>query len=387
MPAKNTIFKQFRGFNSKENFMRLSILALLLSVLNGYIANAQNATNAPKYSNEFLSLGVGADAFGMGNAVVSTTAGANATYWNPAGLVNTNKWLEVSFMHSEYFAGIAKYDFLGVAHQIDEKSAFGFSAIRFGVDDIPNTTQLIDNNGVINYDNISRFSAGDYAFIGSYARRLGVEGLSFGGSIKVVYRQVGDFAKSYGFGLDAGLQYHLGKNWKFGFMARDVSSTFNAWVFDLSPEVQNTFINTGNAIPENGLEITLPRFILAAGGSFDIGEKGFKAGGEINLSATTDGRRNTLISAKPFSIDPNVGAFVGFRDLVKVRGGISNIQRFTDMDDQQTWGLQPHLGMGLTFKGFTLDYAFTRLGAAEANYYTHIFSVKLRLDKPQNAKK
>jgi len=387
MPAKNTIFKQFRCLIPKEFFMRRYFTVISLVFIYCGTAISQNTTNAPKYSNEFLSLGVGADAFGMGNSVVAQTSGANATYWNPAGLVNTNKWLEVSFMHSEYFAGIAKYDFLGFAHQIDEKSAFGFSAIRFGVDDIPNTTQLIDNNGVINYDNISRFSAGDYAFIGSYARRLSVEGLSFGGSVKVVYRQVGDFAKSYGFGLDAGLQYHLAKNWKFGFMARDVSSTFNAWVFDLSPEIQNTFINTGNAIPENGLEITLPRFILAAGGSFDIGEKGFKAGGEINLSATTDGRRNTLISAKPFSIDPNVGAFVGFRDLVRVRGGISNMQQFTDMDEKKYWGLQPHLGMGLTLKGFTLDYAFTRLGAADANYYTHIFSIRLRLDKPKNAQK
>ena len=31
----------------------------------------------------------------------------------------------LSFMHSEYFAGIAKYDYLAVAHAIDDKSALG----------------------------------------------------------------------------------------------------------------------------------------------------------------------------------------------------------------------------------------------------------------------
>jgi len=148
----------------------------LISLFTAFISltflHSQTTTIAPKYSNEFLSLGVGADAFGMGNAVVANTDNANSIYWNPAGLTNVNKWLEASFMHSEYFAGIAKYDYLGLAHTIDDKSAFGFAAIRFGVDDIPNTTQLIDNNGVINYDNISKFSAGDYAFDGFVCAKI-----------------------------------------------------------------------------------------------------------------------------------------------------------------------------------------------------------------------
>jgi hypothetical protein len=347
---------------------------------------AQNSV-APKYSNEFLSLGVGAEAFGMGNAVVAGTDNVNSIYWNPAGLTNCNKWLEVSFMHSEYFAGIAKYDFLGFSHAIDEKSAFGFAAIRFGVDDIPNTTQLIDNNGRINYDNVSSFTAGDYAFLTSYARKLKVPGMSLGGTMKVVYRKVGDFAKSWGFGLDAGWQYQLKKNWKFGVMARDVTSTFNAWVFDLNEETKNVFLSTGNELPENGLELTLPRIILATAGKFDIGSKGLFGGGEIDVDVTTDGKRNVLLKTGALSFDPHAGLYVGFKDFVKLRAGISSIQEFTNMDETTYWGFQPNLGLGLGFKGFSLDYAFTRLGDASANYYTHIFSIRLRLDKPQNANK
>lgn len=343
--------------------------------------------NTPKYSNEFLSLGVGAEAFGMGNAVVAGTDNANSIFWNPAGLTNCSKWLEVSFMHSEYFAGIAKYDFLGFSHAIDDKSTFGFAALRFGVDDIPNTTQLIDNNGKINYDNISSFTAGDYAFLASYARKLGVPGMSLGGTVKVVYRKVGDFAKSWGFGLDAGWQYKRSENWKFGIMARDVTSTFNAWVFDLDEETKNIFLLTGNALPQNGLEITLPRFIFASAAKFNVGEKGINLGGEIDLDVTTDGRRNVLLQSKTISADPHVGLFVGYKGLIKICGGISNVQQFTNMDESKYWGIQPNLGMGLTFKGFSLDYAFTRLGDASANFYTHIFSVRLRLDKPKNALK
>lgn len=51
---------------------------------------------APKYSNEFLSLGVGADAFSMGNAVVASTEGVNASYWNQLDSFNSRqKWKQV----------------------------------------------------------------------------------------------------------------------------------------------------------------------------------------------------------------------------------------------------------------------------------------------------
>ena len=160
-------------------------------------------TVAPKYSNEFLAIGVGADALGVGNAVVAQTNSVTSGYWNPAGLTHVDKWLDAGLMHAEYFAGIAKYDYLGLAHSIDQKSTVGFSAIRFGVDDIPNTTQLIDNEGNIDYDRITTFTAADYAFLFSYARKLTIEGLSVGGNFKVIHRKVGDFAKSWGFGLDA----------------------------------------------------------------------------------------------------------------------------------------------------------------------------------------
>lgn len=365
--------------------MLKNLVCLTFIILSSLEVQAQNLT--PKYSNEFLSLGVGAEAYGMGNAVVADVDDANALYWNPAGLVGVKKWAEVSFMHSEYFAGIAKYDYLAVAHAIDDKSALGLGFIRFGVDDIPNTTQLIDNNGAINYDNISSFSAGDYAFIGSYARTLKIPGLSLGGSAKVIYRQVGDFAKSWGFGLDLGLKYKRNEHLSLGVMARDISSTFNAWVFTLDESTQNVFLQTGNEIPENGLEITLPRLILAASTRYSLGSKGIYAGGELDIDITTDGRRNTLIKMNPFSLDPHFGVKIGFKELVQVRGGISSIQQFSNIDESQYWGMQPNLGLGVGFKGFSLDYAFTRLGASDANYYTHIFSIKLRLAKPKNAEK
>ncbi|HRD80451.1 MAG TPA: hypothetical protein PLL53_06815, partial [Saprospiraceae bacterium] len=51
-------------------------------MLCGFISNA----TAQKYSNEFLSIGVGARAQGMGMAVIAGGSDVTSGVWNPAGL-------------------------------------------------------------------------------------------------------------------------------------------------------------------------------------------------------------------------------------------------------------------------------------------------------------
>ena len=375
----------YKILNSMHTTKVKLLCGLLLCITTAHSQDTESPseTVAPKYSNEFLAIGVGADALGKGNAVVAQTDNVNSAYWNPAGLVGVDKWLEVSLMHSEYFAGIAKYDYLGLAHSIDDKSTIAFSAIRFAVDDIPNTTQLIDNNGNINYDNITLFTAADYGFLLSYARKTKYPGLNIGGTFKVIHRKVGDFAKSWGFGLDAGVQYKTKNNWQFGVMARDVTSTFNAWMFTLDQEMQEVFIATGNELPENGLELTLPRIILAGYKKFNLGEKGLYSSAELDLDVTTDGKRNTIIKSSVFSVDPHLGIEIGFKNYVAVRAGISNMQYVRDFEDKQSLNIQPNIGIGLNFKNFYLDYAFTDIGDVSVALYSHVISLRIKLNKPK----
>jgi hypothetical protein len=247
--------------------------------------------------------------------------------------------LQVGLMHAEYFGDIAKYDYGALAYKIDDKSNMAFSVIRFGVDDIPNTTELIDAGGNINYDRISSFSAVDYAFMASYARKMKDERLSIGANVKVIERSVGDFAQAWGFGLDFGVQYKLA-HFSFGAMARDISTTFNTWSYNLDDATKDAFIRTGNEIPENSIEITNPKLILGAAYQTKITSK-FGLLAEVNTDISTDGQRNVLISADPFSIDPHIGLEIDYRKMAYLRTGIGNIQKIKDFDGSETTNVQP----------------------------------------------
>ena len=359
--------------------MRYIIFLFLLvcSLLQVHEGKAQTTT--PKYSNEFLAIGVGARALGMGNAQVAHVNDATSGYWNPAGLLAVKSDYSLSLMHAEYFAGIAKYDYAGFTTRIDSVSALGISAIRFGIDDIPDTRYLFDANGTINYDNIRFFSAADYAFLLSYARKPSfLPGLSLGGNAKVVHRSVGKFANAWGFGLDTGAQYKTG-NWAFGLMVRDITTTFNAWTYN-SELLKDIYTQTGNEIPESSLEITLPRAVLGLARNFNI-SKNFSALLALDLISTFDGKRNVLLKSGFASMDPQFGFEFAYQDLVYLRGGAGYIQKEKDFDGSSFTTYRPNGGLGVRLKKVVIDYALTDIGDQSAAPYSHVFSLKVNFHK------
>jgi hypothetical protein len=337
---------------------------------------------AKSYSNEFLAIGVGARAHAMGGAVVATSGDVNAGYWNPAGLSHMESPLQVGAMHAEWFAGIVKYDHVSVAKQInpDKKSVGGITLIRMGVDNIPNTLQIREPDGSINYDLITSFSVADFAFMGHYAQQLGDSPWSIGGNVKIIHRSIGNFSKAWGFGLDMGLQYNQ-NHFSFGLMARDVTSTYNAWRHTLSEENRKVFNQTGNSLPDNSIELTLPSLIAGVSYNFLLGEN-YNLLLAADMRFTTDGQRNTLISNAQFALDPALGIEAFYKKLVGLRMGFNNAQRYVDdfgLEARERWTLQPNFGLGLNIKKVTIDYAIANLGNSVIGQLSHIFSVKMSI--------
>jgi len=206
--------------------------------------------------------------------------------------------------------------------------------------------------------------------------------LNVGGNFKIIYRQIGDFASAYGFGLDASATYTKNK-WKFAAMARDITTTVNAWSYTLDDKTKEVFEETNNEIPQNGTEITLPKILFGASKEFII-KKQFSILPEINFDMYFDGERPMLISSSTISIDPHFGLEMGYNHFIFVRGGVGNIQKQPKTTgDGDDWMVQPNFGVGLRLDDLfglgnvVLDYALTAIDQANVSLYSNVFSLRI----------
>tara|TARA_R110002049_G_scaffold3795_5_gene27630 strand:+ start:106365 stop:107462 length:1098 start_codon:yes stop_codon:yes gene_type:complete len=352
--------------------LQLRVFSILILII---VSSHVSGQAVRKYSNEFMNIGVDAAALGMSSAVTANTSDVNAGYWNPAGLINLED-NQLALMHSSYFANIANYDYAAYAMPLDRESVVGISLIRFAVDDILNTTQLIDDQGNINYDRISLFSTADYGLTFSYARSLPVQGLNFGVNAKVIRRIIGDFASSWGFGFDLGVQFKSDNDWKFGIMARDITTTFNAWSIDKKEfaKIQNAIEGQNQELPET-TEITIPKLQIGVSKLIDFNYD-YTLLSSVNLNMRF-AETNDIISTSFASINPSLGFEFGYVDMVFLRAGMGNFQNELQIDNTENLSFQPSFGVGFKYNGIQIDYAFTDIGDQSVALYSNVFSLKI----------
>ncbi len=366
----------------------------LFLVLFGTLAYLPAFSQFTEYSNEFLNIGAGARGLSMASAQVASVNDATAGYWNPAALANMRGGEpQLSLMHAEYYAGIGKYDFASLALPLkDNKRTLGLTLLRFAVDDIPNTIFLVQPDGTVNFSNITTFSSADYAFLVSLAQQSktwGDKTINFGVNAKIIHRTAGDIATAWGFGFDAAVQI-LGNRWKVGVVAKDVTTTFNAWSYNINEAMREVFYETQNEIPGKNIELTAPQLMLGGSYNFKLSRK-LSLLTEADLDVTFDGRRNTVISTKPVSIDPRLGLELSLKDVFFVRAGVNNFQKVLDdrdtLNQRKIWIYQPSVGAGFKVGEVQIDYAFVNLANQSYPLYTHVFSLKIDLRRKGQKKK
>jgi len=337
-------------------------ILFLFILLTFYNLNAQ--TVIAKYAGEFMSLGVGGRAIGMGGAFTAVANDVTAGYYNPAGLANLN-YPQITLMHAEQFGALVNYDYGAIVIPYDTDMSFALSAFRIGIDGIHDTRNaLYDANGDgiidirddrLDYNKITEFSNQDWAFYLSFAKKYS-ENFYWGVNAKVIRRSIAE-ASATGIGFDIGAFYSPFDNFYLGANLQDATTTLIAWSTGRNELVSPTLkIGTSYFLTE-----FLGGYLLPAL-DFDLRFENRRFASQFNIG--------------PISFDMHAGLEYSFRNLIYVRGGYNDVKQFT-------------IGTGVKLPKLNIDYSFARFSQSEIERLpdSHRISVLLTLEEPRFLRK
>lgn len=292
---------------------RAMLVALVALVLPAVAQGARQFEKVGTVGAQFLKIGIGARAAGMGAAFVSIADDASAVYWNPAGVARITRSV-ISLNHCDYVADVL---FSQASYVFDPKYVPGMMAVHarslYMPEQLVRTVYRPEGDG-------TKFDNGDVAVGLTYGRSL-TDKFSAGLTFNYLHSSLADFG-SQAYGFDFGTLYDTG---------------FQS-------------LRIGMAIQNIGTEMEFIERTAKLPTVFRVG---------MSMNVYESGQMRALASAE-FSHPPdnneraNVGTEIGYKDFLYLRAG-------------QAFGYDSEgLGFGLGFKvptslnsEATVDYAYT----------------------------
>ncbi len=209
-----------------------SLILLVACLVPAAAARSQVDLNKLGQSTmNFQLVSLSARASALGEAVYATSAGAEAIFFNPAGMVDAPRTVDASLFYTQwladigYFAGALAWDF-------GEFGSVGLSAM--GVDyGTLNATRLVSSATTEVYEDMGEMAnVGAWSFGLSYARAINTQ-FSIGGTVRYTGQSLGQSLLASGlkdndawkFVFDMGVKYHTGfRSFRFGMAIRNFSS-------------------------------------------------------------------------------------------------------------------------------------------------------------------
>lgn len=296
---------------------------LVLIALLGLAGNLAQAAGTA--AGQFLKLGAGARAAGMGDAFTAIANDATAAYWNPAGL-HQIETPEISVMQNNWMVD-TQYQYLGGALPM-ENHTFALSIYRMDFGSIEGYDK--DDNRTGSFDASSLAAAISWSTRINDRVAIGLTGAAIQESI--------ENEKAATFAGDAGV-FYKGEAFSLGAVVKNLGGKL-------------TFVDEAEELPQT--------LRIGAARSF-FGDKLLLA---LDYEMPSDNDASI-----------HAGAEYGLGERFHLRGGYRATPG-NELDVDGSTGLTA--GVGLTFERFSVDYAFVPFGELDS---THRFSLNIQLNR------
>ena len=293
-------------------------------------------------SAQFLKIGVGARAMGLGGTFTAIANDVSTIYWNPAGIANL-KTTSIGFTHSQWFADIS-HDFAGVTIPLSSSDYLAVQATSLNTGEQEITTVTQPNGTGVFYD------VRDLAIGLSYARQL-TDRFSVGLSVKYVMQQLHNESAS-SITLDIGSYLRTGFHSLIIGMA--ISNFGGTMQLDGRDLIVITDLNSevsGNYNPDARLttqEYPLP-LIFRVGLAMDF------VGGDDPIISSEDNRITLAIEGTHLNDNNeriNIGGEYSWTETVFVRAG------YKFNYDSENWTFGAGFNIPIGGQNIVFDYAF-----------------------------
>lgn len=322
------------------------VLLLCLTLMFALPASSAEMKKLAQTGFQFLKIDASARGAAMGGAFAAVATGAEALFWNPAGITEVDGQ-DFSFGQTSWIADINQYS-IGAVMPIANIGTFAVSFINVDYGDIPRT--LIAEND-LGYVEDGSYSPGGLAFGLSYAKKF-TDRLSIGGTIKYANESLG----SNTIRKPAATETQDVDN-SLSAAAFDVGTLYYTGFNDLRISMSVRNFSTDIEYQTESFQMPLT---FAIGIAMDIFTLTEMSGQKLTLAIDA-------IHPRDYSERIHIGAEYWIADLLALRGGYK--VNYTDEGIAGGFGLKKNVG-GLDLR---IDYSYTDMGTFLGN--VHRFTV------------
>lgn len=342
----------------KKILYKIGILTLVL-IFSVQLGFAGDKSKAGTVSGTQLLVPIGARSIALGQAIVADVTGAEALYWNPAG-ISSGQRTEVVFSNMSYLADI-NLNYFGAVYYGGNMGALGLFIKSFDFGEIPETTEeFMDGTG--------RTFSPTFVTAGfAYARSI-TNLIDAGFTFKYIYEGI-EQTNASTIAIDLGVQYRLNDNLKLGVVMNNVGGKLQYSGRNLERTYQ---IPSGDPTADAGyfrgvtLASNIPSFF-----TFGLSYKRMLA--EKNMVILN----GSFTSMNEYSDQFGMGLEYSYDDMIFLRGGYNYDSQLDS--DYRIFGARFGAGLKLnvgTFK-VVFDYSYWQVQKYFDNM--NVLSVKIGL--------